>query len=635
MTAPQRGGRRRAPEEDWTPSGVDDLEPVAWDALRYHGSSAVTAGPGAGKTEFLAQRATYLLQTGICPAPTRILAISYKRDSANNLARRVVARAPEHAGRFVSMTFDSFTKGLLDRFLDALPVDWRMPNGYTVDYPSVKQVAGFLNDTALALRPAGYVISGLPAQKFLSTEVGVRQLPAERSPAPHDERAHATWAWWERTFFSQPRPALEFNMINRLAELIVRSNPRLLRALRATYPFVFIDEFQDTTGAQFSLLQTLFQRSSAQLTAVGDRNQRIMDFAGAVEDAIPLFQRTFNAELFELRRNYRSSEPLVAMQQRIAARLQPVTVQIESRARQETGHVPVSVWTYRGDAAQADGLAQWICDDIATGQRRPGDFAILVRQKVADVEPALRSAFRDRSIRIINVDARFGVLSLQDLQKHDILRLFQSVLLLATHRSGQIDAWTAAATLLNRVSSIGDDDSAARRTSDRLSMFVRDLRKWLDANDIADTDPTEFVRRVLSVVDEADLAAFVRGQHSGEQLPLVLESLTSWLTDLLHESDNWTALIHAMDLTDAVTLMTIHRSKGLEYHTVVLLGLDDNQWWSYRKNAAEATSAFYVALSRAAQRLIVTCAVSGAEAGALRDLYLLLDASGAKRTHWG
>jgi DNA helicase-2/ATP-dependent DNA helicase PcrA len=622
------------PEEEWTPSGVDDLEPAAWDALRRHGSSAVTAGPGAGKTEFLAQRATYLLQTGLCPAPTRILAISYKRDSASTLARRVAARAPEHAGRFVSMTFDSFTKGLLDRFLDNLPADWRMPDGYTIDYPTARQVAGFLNDTALSMRPAGYVISGLPPQKFLSTEVGVRQLPSERSPAPDDERSHATWAWWEQTFFSQQRPALEFNMINRLAELIMRSNSRLLRALRATYPFVFIDEFQDTTGAQFSLLQTLFQHSGTQLTAVGDRNQRIMDFAGAVEDAIPLFQRTFDAELFELRRNYRSSEPLVAMQQRVAARLQPVTVQIESRAKQETGHVPVSVWTYRGDAAQADGLAQWISDDIATGQRRPGDFAILVRQKVADVEPALRRAFQVRDIRIVNVDARFGVLSLQDLQKHDILRLFQSLLLLATHRSGQIGAWTASATLLDRVSSTGDDDSASRRTSDRLTKFVRGLRGWLDTNDIADTDPTELVRRVLSVVDEADLAAFVRGQHSGEQLPLVLESLTSWLADLLHESSDWAALVHAMDLTDAVTLMTIHRSKGLEYHTVVLLGLDDNQWWSYSKNAAEATSAFYVALSRAAQRLIVTCAVSGADAGALRDLYLLLDASGAERRHF-
>jgi len=106
---------------DWRPIDVDDLEPSAWSALRDVGNVAVVAGPGAGKTEFLAQRAAYLLQTGICPWPYRILAISFKRDAAANLGRRVTARVPEHANRFVSMTFDAFTKGLVDRFALALP----------------------------------------------------------------------------------------------------------------------------------------------------------------------------------------------------------------------------------------------------------------------------------------------------------------------------------------------------------------------------------------------------------------------------------------------------------------------------------------------------------------------------------
>lgn len=55
------------PPADWRPVGVEDLEPTAWEALRSEGNTAVVAGPGAGKTEFLAQRAAYLLQTGICP----------------------------------------------------------------------------------------------------------------------------------------------------------------------------------------------------------------------------------------------------------------------------------------------------------------------------------------------------------------------------------------------------------------------------------------------------------------------------------------------------------------------------------------------------------------------------------------
>lgn len=99
----------------WAPAGIAELEPAAWAALRDEGCTAVVAGPGAGKTEFLAQRAAFLLQTGLCRAPRRILAISYKRGSAANLGRRVADRVTEHAGRFVSLTFDAFTKGLVDR----------------------------------------------------------------------------------------------------------------------------------------------------------------------------------------------------------------------------------------------------------------------------------------------------------------------------------------------------------------------------------------------------------------------------------------------------------------------------------------------------------------------------------------
>lgn len=78
----------------------------------------MVAGPGAGKTEFLAQRAVYLLETGAC-TPYQVLAISFKSDAADNLAARVRRCPPELAGRFVSHTFDAFTKGLVDRVTTA------------------------------------------------------------------------------------------------------------------------------------------------------------------------------------------------------------------------------------------------------------------------------------------------------------------------------------------------------------------------------------------------------------------------------------------------------------------------------------------------------------------------------------
>lgn len=103
---------RRVRPDDWKPVGVDALEGNASKVVRSADNRSVIAGPGAGKTELLAQRAAYLLQTGAAPAPRRILAISFKRDAATNLAARVRQRCHRnHAGRFDSMTFDAFAKG--------------------------------------------------------------------------------------------------------------------------------------------------------------------------------------------------------------------------------------------------------------------------------------------------------------------------------------------------------------------------------------------------------------------------------------------------------------------------------------------------------------------------------------------
>src|SRR5688500_6356972 len=115
--------------EDWRPQDVADLEPRAWEALRETERSVlVTAGAGAGKTEFLAQKASYLLGTGLCPTPKRILSISFKRDAARNLSERVALRCPpERARRFNSFTFDAFAKSLVDRFGAAIPPPFTPP----------------------------------------------------------------------------------------------------------------------------------------------------------------------------------------------------------------------------------------------------------------------------------------------------------------------------------------------------------------------------------------------------------------------------------------------------------------------------------------------------------------------------
>jgi superfamily I DNA/RNA helicase len=121
----------------WVPSDNLKLEPNALvAATEIERNLALTAGPGAGKTEMLAQRADFLLRTGTCRYPKRILAISFKVDASQNLKARVGRRCCfELAARFDSHTFHAFAKRIIDRFRlaltgrDALDADYSVgPN---------------------------------------------------------------------------------------------------------------------------------------------------------------------------------------------------------------------------------------------------------------------------------------------------------------------------------------------------------------------------------------------------------------------------------------------------------------------------------------------------------------------------
>src|ERR1700680_2832208 len=120
--------------ENWRPADGLKLEPNALIAAREGDRSlALTAGPGAGKTEMLAQRADFLLRTGSCRHPKRILAISFQGDANANLRERVRRRCgPELASRLDSHTFHAFGKRLIDRFRPALTGADALDPNYTI-----------------------------------------------------------------------------------------------------------------------------------------------------------------------------------------------------------------------------------------------------------------------------------------------------------------------------------------------------------------------------------------------------------------------------------------------------------------------------------------------------------------------
>ena len=419
-------------------------------------------------------------------------------------------------------------------------------------------------------------------------------------------------------------------MLNRLAELLVRSRPQLRRALRITYPYVFVDEFQDTTSAQLSFLASAF--SDAKVTAVGDRKQRIMGFAGALPDALHRYAERFGATKYQLTWNFRSSDSLVLLQHVIASRLDPEVTQAVSKAAPEVGHVPASLWTFDGPGREAEYIAEWIAHDIASSGRRQADFALVARQKVADYEQRLAAALASHDISLRNDDVSYGEMKLQDMLKHEAARLILGVLRLAAEPGGLADVWLEVTATLARIDGTIEDDDAARRLGDDLSRFTRDLRAWLAAVPVGQADPDEAVGRAVGAVGLDRLAGYVRSNYPGDEITLILRSLTERLRHVMSGARDWAQALANVEAANAVTLMTIHRSKGLEYHTIFFLGLDDDQWWAYQRDTSEATSAFFVGLSRAAHRLIFTSTSPAARSGKIAALYRMLDEAGVPET---
>lgn len=217
---------RRVLPGDWQPVGVASLEPNALTVAKSGEHLSVLAGPGAGKTELLAQRAAFLLQTGASPSPQRILAISFKRDAARNLARRVRRRChQDHAGRLDSMTFDAFAKGLVDRFGHGLPDNWRPTSDYGILLPKKAHWAKFLWNAGLAPdNPFGRAaIQGLFVDYFERRHVLDERLPEAGWP-PVSAGRWAGQRYWDEQLRGSGRSHLTFAMLSRLAELLVRVN---------------------------------------------------------------------------------------------------------------------------------------------------------------------------------------------------------------------------------------------------------------------------------------------------------------------------------------------------------------------------------------------------------------------------
>lgn len=622
---------RRVHPEDWKPVGVNALETNALEVVRSTENRSVIAGPGAGKTELLAQRAAYLLQTGASPAPRRILAISFKRDAATNLATRVRQRCHRsHAERFDSMTFDAFAKGLIDRFGQALPERWRPRPDYEIIFPGDRDYRDFLS-RQVGVPPASV---GTHADIQAISVKAFERLHLVGSPLPEDDWQHPTPAQWAASRFWQislhegKKSVLSFPMIGRLAEILLRVNPMATHALRLTYSHLFMDEFQDTTHIQYDLVRTVFLGTDTVITAVGDNKQQIMRWAMAMDDPFPVFEGDFRATRTPLYNNYRSSKELVRIQHVLAQALDARAVAPVSKTAGTIAGDSCVILNFSTPAIEARRLADFVVGEIKAHTLGPRDFVLLVRQKASDYAGVLEPAFLAAGIPLRNEAGMIGSIMLQDLLVDDLSQLIVAVLRLTmTARAGRY--WTRCMEALIALRGVAPDDEVAQaRLSLELDAYVRELR-------VSHPNPPRSKAVSRSIVD--DILKFIGRNRlidvhpaygQGDWLEKVLDSAAEHLLATSVDEIQWPSALDGYEGIHTTPLMTIHKSKGLEYHSVIFIGLDDGAWWSFSQDQIEATAGFFVAFTRAKQRVVFTyCAQRGTRTR-IATLYQLLKTAG-------
>lgn len=577
-------------QNKWVPCDGIVLEESANFVARSQEDILVVAGPGAGKTELLAQKASYLFQTNTCNEPQKILAISFKKDAAENLKKRVAKRCGnEVESRFISMTFDAFSKSILDHFTFALPESLRPDQTYLVGDDEIInaafQKAGFTNP---------YNLSSSKLKKYYDSILSAVQLPFSK-----DGLGEKVWKFLLKGFDGH-NATLSFKMISILAEYIIRSNPKIKRSLQITYKYVFLDEFQDTTDLQYELVKQCFLGSNSIITAVGDNKQRIMVWAGARKTIFKDFEKDFKAKTKKLIMNHRSAPRLVDLQRKMYDSLNEKDNTIAVSEKWNPNDGDVSLLIAENEQQEATTISKHISARISEGIE-PNKLCILCKQT-----PQKYTSKLIEELSKDNIYARIEN-DYQDVLKEAIVEMFISLIRLAINIRNPHDWEFIVSTTLELWSidpSQPNDDYF--KMQDSLSNEIKQISALMK-NVYNKRDFHQLLQHALDFWGIANIKSSFPTYQQGNYLGQVLTKFQDFLWKELQTTKmDWTLALENFQGLHSVPIMTIHKSKGLEYDVVYFMGLEDSAFWNFRNQPEEDRCAFFVALSRAKKEMFFT-----------------------------
>jgi len=378
-----------------------------------------------------------------------------------------------------------------------------------------------------------------------------------------------------------------------LAITILKARPDICDMFSYSYSYIFVDEFQDTTDDQYLLLQLLFKNTSSSLLTVGDINQSIMLWAGANKTIFTDFLSDFNAVNKFLVKNYRASEEIQDVLNVILQYIKDPSKQLVELPNPSPN---CSFNVFSDEYQEASFIVENIKALIKTGINAE-EICVLSKQQSPQYTEVLRQALT--KARINNLEMS----ELQDALKEPLGQLFSLFLKALVCPTPKVMTELYQINLaLNKIST-GDDKEEELTVS--LVNFIS-LKQGLLTTGTTVDELLSYIQSFIHFLGTKKVKGRWKQYKSPEYFNQVWQVLEVHLRNICHQSASLEDASKLFNAENAVQIMNIHKCKGLEYHAVYFVGMEDQAFWNYTNEPFENNCAIYVALSRAKKKLTVS-----------------------------
>jgi DNA helicase-2/ATP-dependent DNA helicase PcrA len=592
-------------------------EPQKQAVLTLEGPLLIVAGAGAGKTKTITNRIAHLMSTGI--AGNRILALTFTNKAANEMRERVKKLLPEHHGPLPLLTtFHALGARLLREFHQEAGV----ARGFVIwdRDDSIRAIKKITKDLGQGDAAPRSFLSGISRRKGEGISA---QMFAESASSYREKTLAEVWLEYEKVLAEED--ALDFDDLLLRTLRLLQTRTDVLGKLQNRWTHITIDEYQDTNVAQFEIAR-LLAGPRRNICVVGDGDQLVYSWRGADIENLLSFETIFpGTKVVLLEQNYRSTRTILAAANAVIAK----NVRRKEKnlfTENETGD-PIHFAGSRNEVEEAWHIAEQIrnlIDGSAPRKVLAGEIAILYREN-------FQSRVLEEALLRYSIPYRvLGVRFFERAEVKDLLSYLRAARnpkskadlsrIVATPPRGigktTLDKMLAGDTLTGaageKVQKFRDTLAKIKHGIETLpaSEAVRYAAEASGIQKMLEADDEEGKERLGNIYELVNLAVRYDDQQCPEGIERLLEEAA-----LQSEQDS----LNSSADRAAVSLMTVHASKGLEFDAVFVTGLEQGLFPSTResdpstslgagRDNEEERRLFYVAMTRARKKLFLSYA---------------------------